>query len=69
MLGGAIEGMGLAQLPEPMAAAAVKTGRLTEVLEGFAPVAPGMFLYYPDRRQMLPKLRAFVDHVKGRHGA
>jgi hypothetical protein len=29
----------------------------------FAPVASGVFLYYPDRRQIMPKLRAFVDHV------
>jgi DNA-binding transcriptional LysR family regulator len=66
MLGGAVESMGLAQIPEPMAEAAIRSGRLVEVLENFAPTAPGMFLYYPDRRQMLPKLRAFVDHVKSR---
>ena len=29
-------------------------------------MAPGVFLYYPDRRQMMPKLRAFIDHVKSR---
>ena len=26
----------------------------------------GVFLYYPDRRQVLPKLRAFIEHVKYR---
>jgi hypothetical protein len=36
------------------------------VREPFAPVAPGVFLYYPDRRQMMPTLRAFIDHVKSR---
>lgn len=36
------------------------------VLEPFAPVALGMLLYYPDRRQMTPKLRAFIDHAKMR---
>lgn len=25
---------------------------------------PGVFLYYPERRQVLPKLRAFIEHVK-----
>jgi DNA-binding transcriptional LysR family regulator len=25
---------------------------------------PGVFLYHPGRRQMLPKLRAFIDHLK-----
>jgi DNA-binding transcriptional LysR family regulator len=27
-------------------------------------MTPGVFLYYPSRRQMMPKLRAFIDHVK-----
>lgn len=58
--------MGLAQLPEPMVAEGVRTGKLVQVLERFAPVAPGVFLYYPSRRQILPKLRAFIDHVKNR---
>ena len=66
MLGAAVEGMGLAQLPEPMAAEGLRTGKLVHVLEPFAPVTPGVFLYYPSRRQMMPKLRAFIDHVKSR---
>ncbi|MEW9583880.1 LysR family transcriptional regulator [Paraburkholderia sp. DGU8] len=66
MLGAAIEGVGLAQLPEPMVAEALRAGKLVQVLEPFAPVTPGVFLYYPGRRQMLPKLRAFIDHVKSR---
>ena len=64
MLGAAVEGVGLAQVPEPVAAEAVKAGKLVRVLEPFAPMAPGVFLYYPGRRQMMPKLRAFIDHVK-----
>jgi DNA-binding transcriptional LysR family regulator len=68
MLGAALEGIGLAQVPEPIAAAAVKAGKLVAVLEQFAPTTPGMFLYYPGRRQILPKLRAFIDHVKSRAG-
>jgi DNA-binding transcriptional LysR family regulator len=66
MLGAAVEGLGLAQVPEPIAAGAVKAGKLVRVLEPFAPMAPGVFLYYPSRHQMLPKLRAFIDHVKNR---
>jgi DNA-binding transcriptional LysR family regulator len=65
-LGAALEGVGLAQVPEPIAAAALKAGKLVHVLEKFAPGAPGMFLYYPGRAQMMPKLRAFIDHVKSR---
>jgi DNA-binding transcriptional LysR family regulator len=69
LLGAAIEGMGLAQVPAPIAAGPTKAGRLVHVLKPFAPTAPGVFLYYPSRHQMLPKLRAFIDHVKSRPGA
>jgi len=66
MLGAAIEGVGLAQVPAPVAAASIKAGTLVEVLDPFAPMTPGVFLYYPGRRQIMPKLRAFIDHVKSR---
>jgi DNA-binding transcriptional LysR family regulator len=68
MLGAAMEGMGLAQLPGPIAAGPVEAGKLVRVLEPFAPMAPGVFLYYPSSHQMMPKLRAFIDHVKNRSG-
>lgn len=64
LLDAAIDGVGLAQVPEPIAVAPVKAGMLRQVLAAFAPEVPGVFLYYPDRRQVLPKLRAFIEHVK-----
>ncbi|SEA17729.1 LysR family transcriptional regulator [Paraburkholderia sartisoli] len=64
MLGAAVEGVGLAQLPEPMVADGLSAGKLVHVLEPFAPMISGVFLYYPGRRQIMPKLRAFIDHVK-----
>lgn len=66
LLGAALEGMGLAQIPEPIASQQVASGRLVRVLDPFAPTVPGIFLYYPGRRQAMPKLRAFIDHVKRR---
>ena len=69
LLGAAVEDMGLAQVPEPISASLVRAGKLVRVLEPFAPMAPGVFLYYPSRHQMTPKLRAFVDHVKSRSAA
>jgi DNA-binding transcriptional LysR family regulator len=68
MLGAAIEGVGLAQVPGPVAAKALEAGRLEEVLAAFAPMTPGVFLYYPSRRQVLPKLRVFIDHIKAHVG-
>jgi DNA-binding transcriptional LysR family regulator len=66
LLGAAIRGAGLVQVPGPLAAGPVRAGKLVHVLEPFAPAAPGLFLYHPGRRQMTPKLRAFIDHVKYR---
>ena len=68
MLGAALGGVGLAQVPEPIAARDVREGRLEEVLGAWASRSPGVFLYHSGRRQVLPKLRAFIDHVR-RHPA
>jgi DNA-binding transcriptional LysR family regulator len=68
LLGAAIQGVGLAQAPGPLAKAPIADGRLQALLTLFAVTTPGVFLYYPDRRQVLPKLRAFIEHVR-RHSA
>ena len=64
LLGAAIEGVGLAQVPAPLARAAIADGRLRALLTPFAVTTPGVFLYYPGRRQVPPKLRAFIEHIK-----
>src|SRR5262249_39984499 len=69
LLGAAVEGVGLAQLPEPIVARSVAEGKLLRVLQRFAPLAPGVFLYHPGRHQVMPKLRAFIEHIKARRGA
>lgn len=56
--------MGLAQTSEPLVAADIAAGRLETVLDHLAPTSPGLFLHYPGHAQVLPKLRAFIDHVK-----
>ena len=66
LLGAAIQGLGLAQLPAPLVRAPLADGRLQQVLTPYAAVTPGVFLYYPDRRQAAPKLRAFIEHVRRR---
>jgi DNA-binding transcriptional LysR family regulator len=66
LLGAAVQGLGLAQLPAPIVAKQLAAGKLAAVLQPFAPMAPGVFLYYPSRRQTPPKLRAFIDHIKSR---
>ena len=66
LVGAAAESLGLVQVPEPVARRHLEEAVLEPVLEPFAPEAPGVFLYYPGHRQILPKLRAFIDHVKKR---
>jgi DNA-binding transcriptional LysR family regulator len=64
LLGAAIQGVGLAQVPGPLAKAPITDGRLQALLTPFAVTTPGVFLYHPGRRQVLPKLRAFIEHIK-----
>lgn len=64
ILGAALAGVGLAQVPEPIALEHVASGALEEVLPDCAPKIPGVFLFFSERRQVLPKLRAFIEHVK-----
>ncbi|RWM31705.1 LysR family transcriptional regulator [Mesorhizobium sp.] len=68
LLGAAIQGVGLAQVPGPLASAPIANGRLQALLTPFAVTTPGAFLYYPERRQVLPKLRAFIDHIRAAPG-
>lgn len=42
----------------------VESGQLVPLLQDYCPPFPGFFLYYPSRRNLAPKLRALVDHVK-----
>jgi len=69
LLGAAIQGLGLAQLPAPLVRAPIADGRLEVVMTPYAVMTPGVFLYHPGRRQMTPKLRAFIDHVRYRGDA
>src|SRR5690348_12438337 len=64
LLAAALGGVGLAQVPQPTASELLASHRLEEVLAPHAPSSPGLFLYFPDRAQVMPKLRAFIDHVK-----
>src|SRR5215470_5394186 len=69
LIGAAIRGVGLAQVPGPLATAPIGDGRLRTLLTRFAVTTPGAFLYHPGKRQVLPKLRAFIEHVKSRSQA
>jgi DNA-binding transcriptional LysR family regulator len=64
MLSAALHGVGLAYVFEQMAAPYIEAGYLRTVLDDWCPHYPGLFLYYPSRRQMPAALRAFIEHVQ-----
>ena len=45
------------------------SGQLVSMLEEHCPSFAGFYLYYPSRRNLAPKLRAFIDHVRMPRGA
>jgi len=60
----ALAGVGLAYLFEPLVRADIAAGRLIQVLPKAAIEEPGLFLYYPRRATLAPKLRAFIDTAR-----
>lgn len=64
LVGAAMRGVGLVLAPGPLTWGPIRDGRLETVLDGLTPETPGVFLYYSDKHQVLPKLRAFIDHIK-----
>jgi len=57
----ALTGVGLAYVFEPLVRTDLAAGRLVQVLPQTAIEEPGLFLYFPRRASMAPKLRAFID--------
>ena len=57
----AIAGVGLLYGMESVVADEISRGQLRVVLEPYAPVVPGLFLYFPSRAQVSPALKAFAQ--------
>jgi DNA-binding transcriptional LysR family regulator len=57
-------GLGLCYSFEPVIAADLAAANLIEVLPQSAITEGGVFLYFPKRASMAPKLRAFIDTAK-----
>lgn len=66
MRNGALEGLGLAHLPEDLVEADIRQGRLVRVLADWCPLRPGYHLYYPSRRQPSPAFALVVDALRYR---
>ena len=61
----ALAGGGITFLTESSLRPHLESGALIPLLSAFLPPFPGFHLYFPARRNMAPKLRALIDHVKG----
>jgi DNA-binding transcriptional LysR family regulator len=66
MLAAALDGFGLAYIPEDAAEKYVAEGQLERVLEDWSPTFPGYHLYYPSRRQSSPAFALLVDSLRYR---
>jgi DNA-binding transcriptional LysR family regulator len=64
MLSMAEAGLGLMYAFEPAVAQRLKRGTLQVVLEPYAALVDGFFLYFPSRVQVSPVFRAFVDAAR-----
>jgi DNA-binding transcriptional LysR family regulator len=62
----ALDGLGVARIPEELAAPFLRTGQLIRVLESWSAAAAveGLFLLYHGRRQVPIALQAFIDIVR-----
>ena len=67
VLNAAVDGIGLAYVPEPLAEPYVAQGKLIKVLTDWSNYFPGFHLYYPNRRQNSPAFKAFVDAFRYQH--
>lgn len=66
LLSFARQGLGLAYVADVEVAEDLAAGRLESVLRNHVRPSAGLYLYFPAKTQAQPKLRAFIDMVRGR---
>jgi DNA-binding transcriptional LysR family regulator len=66
MVEAAIDGGGIAYVPEDMVVPILADGRLVQVLTEWCPHFPGYHLSYPSRRQLSPAMTVVVDALRHR---
>jgi DNA-binding transcriptional LysR family regulator len=66
ILAAALDGYGLAYLPEDVCTKPIAEGRLVQVLDDWCPRFPGYRLYYPSRRQPSPAFTLILDALRYR---
>jgi DNA-binding transcriptional LysR family regulator len=65
-LNSALDGLGMAYMPEDQVLPYISQGQLVRVLEDWCPYFPGYHLYYPSRRHSSPVLTLLLDILRYR---
>jgi DNA-binding transcriptional LysR family regulator len=66
MIDAALNGYGIAYLPENIVAAHIKSGVLVQVLDDWSPYFDGYYIYYPSKRQNSAAFKVIVDALRHR---
>ncbi|MCR4522143.1 LysR family transcriptional regulator [Bosea sp. 47.2.35] len=62
----AVNGYGIAYVPDDIAKRHVGSGQLIQVLDDWSPFFDGYFLYFPSRRQNLPAFKIIINALRHR---
>jgi DNA-binding transcriptional LysR family regulator len=63
-LASALQGLGLAYMPEDQVLPHISAGNLMRVLDDWCPPFPGYHLYYPSRRHLSPAFSLLVEALR-----
>jgi DNA-binding transcriptional LysR family regulator len=63
LVGAAVNGVGIINLPTYLVASEIRQGRLQPLLQSFAAQALPIRAIYPTRRHLTPKVRLFIDEL------
>ena len=66
IINAALDGFGLAYVPEELTQSLIAEGRLRRVLEDWCPPFPGYYMYYPNRRSLSPAFSLLVETLRYR---
>ncbi|MEW9309144.1 LysR substrate-binding domain-containing protein [Labrys neptuniae] len=64
MVEAAIQGIGIAFVPDHLVVGALADGRLERILDDWCPAFPGLCLYYPGHRHVSAGLRALIAAIR-----
>jgi len=64
MVEAALDGVGIAYVPEDMVSAHIQSGALVALLEDWSPRFSGYHIYYPSRHQNLPAFKAVINALR-----